>query len=125
MLANVPVYAMIPVVDMERAKSFYEGKLGLGPATMYGGDTVAYACGGGTRIGLYQRAPTKADHIVACFAVRDIETAVKELRAKGVQFEEYDFPGLKTVNGTATRDGEKAAWFKDAEGNILELSQRG
>jgi len=119
MLVNVPVFAMIPVVDLERAKGFYEGTLGLGPARSYGSDTVAYECGEGTRLGLYQRGPTKADHTVACFAVSNIEETMKELQAKGVRFEEYDFPGLKTVNGIATRDGEKAAWFKDTEETSL------
>ncbi|MGH2654353.1 MAG: VOC family protein [Actinomycetota bacterium] len=46
-----------------------------------------------------------------------------ELRAKGVTFEEYDMPGLKTVNGIAELGGEKGAWFKDPEGNILSVSQ--
>ncbi|TSC71764.1 MAG: glyoxalase/Bleomycin resistance protein/Dioxygenase superfamily [Parcubacteria group bacterium Gr01-1014_38] len=49
---------------------------------------------------------------------------VADLRSRGVQFEEYDFPGLKTVNGIATRGREKSAWFKDTEGNILGLSQQ-
>ena len=47
------------------------------------------------------------------------EAEVAELKAKGVVFEEYNFPGLKTVNGIATAGGSKAAWFKDTEGNIL------
>jgi hypothetical protein len=57
------------------------------------------------------------------FRVGDIETAATWLRARGVTLEEYDFPGLKTVNGIATRGNEKAAWFKDTEGNILGLNQ--
>jgi predicted enzyme related to lactoylglutathione lyase len=73
---------------------------------------------------IYQRAPTRADHTVAAFDVADIEAEMRQLRSKGVQFEEYDMPGIKTVNGVATMpDGDKAAWFKDTEGNILALEQ--
>ena len=72
---------------------------------------------------LYKRAATKADNTAAGFLVDDLEATMKELRAKGVKFEEYDFPGLKTVNGIATTDGEKGAWFKDTEGNILALAE--
>jgi hypothetical protein len=54
----------------------------------------------------------------------DVERDVQELRSRGVVFEEYDFPGLKTENGIATADGGKAAWFLDSEGNILSLFER-
>jgi hypothetical protein len=75
--------------------------------------------GNGTLIVLYERARTTADNTALTFEVDDLEGTVSELRAHGVQFEEYDFPGLKTVNGIAARDADKAAWFKDSEGNIL------
>ena len=80
-------------------------------------------CGKGTMLYLYQRAATKADHTVAAFNVDNIESEVKELKAKGIVFEEYDMPGLKTVNSIATLGSMKSAWFKDTEGNILGLSQ--
>jgi predicted enzyme related to lactoylglutathione lyase len=60
----------------------------------------------------------------AFWAVDDVAAEVAELKARGVVFEEYDFPGLKTVNGIATGGGAKTAWFKDSEGNILAVSQR-
>ena len=78
---------------------------------------------------IYQRGPTKADHTVVSFGVKDVESEVKELRGKGIKFEEYDIPemSLKTVNGIATWSGEewqtKSAWFKDPEGNILGVTQ--
>jgi len=53
--------------------------------------------------------------------VRDVEAAMAALRAEGVTFEEYDMPGLKTVNGIAELGGERGAWFKDPEGNILSV----
>ena len=85
---------------------------------------ILFGAGCGTAIYLYQRAATKADHTEASFKVDYVETEVKELMAKGVKFEEIDIPdmGIKTVNGIATMDGFKGAWFKDTEGNILALS---
>jgi hypothetical protein len=56
--------------------------------------------------------------------VDDVEAEVAELKSRGVVFEEYDMPGIKTVNGIATGGGAKTAWFKDTEGNILAVSQR-
>ena len=55
----------------------------------------------------------------------DIEAEVAELMARGVVFEEYDLPGLKTANGIATMGPNRAAWFKDSEGNILGPVQLG
>jgi hypothetical protein len=82
-----------------------------------------FECGNGTRMELYQRGPSKADHTVATFEVSDIEEEVNALRGKGVNFEEYDMPGIKTQNGIATQGSVKAAWFKDSEGNILCIHQ--
>jgi predicted enzyme related to lactoylglutathione lyase len=128
MLANSPVMPTIPVVDLNRAKRFYETALGLKPAPTNNNDNTyniaAFECGNGTRIELYQRAPSKADHTVATFEVSDIEEEVNMLRGKGVNFEEYDMPGIKTQNGIATQGSDKAAWFKDTEGNILCIHQR-
>lgn len=74
---------------------------------------------------MFTRGPTKADQTVASFKVENIEAHVKELRAKGVKFEEYDIPrmGIKTVDGIATTGKNKSAWFKDTEGNILAMDQ--
>jgi hypothetical protein len=58
------------------------------------------------------------------FVVDDVEKAVAEMRDRGVVFEEYDFPGLKTVNGIAEIQGEKGAWFKDPDGNILAVAEQ-
>ena len=64
-----------------------------------------------------------AQHTLGAFMVADVEAAVAELRGKGVRFEEYDLPGLKTVNGIAELGGTRGAWFKDPEGNILSVVQ--
>jgi hypothetical protein len=79
---------------------------------------------GSTRFTLY---PTgfagSGQHTLGGWIVDDIERVVSELRERGVVFEEYDFPGLKTENGIADLVSERAAWFKDSEGNILALFQ--
>lgn len=82
-----------------------------------------YECGNGTHIELYQRGPSKADHTVATFEVSKIEEEVNALREKGIIFEEYDMPEIKTQNGIATQGSVKAAWFRDSEGNILCIHQ--
>ena len=75
--------------------------------------------GKGSLIFLYERGRTTAENTAVTFEVDDLVGTVSELRSRGVTFEEYDFPGLKTVDGIASRDADKAAWFKDSEGNIL------
>ena len=122
MLTNAKVGPTLPVVDINRAKEFYQNKLGLKVTAEDPSPGAVLAAGGGTSLYLYQRAATKADHTVAAFTVDDVEATVKELKAKGVVFEEYDVPGLKTVDGIATMGENKAAWFRDTEGNILGVA---
>ncbi len=124
MLTNVPVRPTLPVIDLSRAKKFYEEKLGLKVVGEDPSPGVTLQAGGGTHLYIYQRAATKADHTAASFSVKDVEAEVKELKAKGVVFEEVSIPsmGVKTVGGVATFGELKAAWFKDTEGNILGIS---
>lgn len=124
MLTNVPVRPTLPVIDLNRAKKFYEEKLGLKVVGEDPSPGVTLQAGGGTQLYIYQRAATKADHTAASFSVKDVEAEVKELKAKGVVFEEVSIPsmGVKTVDGVATFGELKAAWFKDTEGNILGIS---
>lgn len=123
MLSSAPVIPTLPVVDLERATKFYQEKLGLKPVPVGEQDSAMFECGEGTRLFLYQRAPTKADNTAAAFLVPDIEGTVRELKNEGIKFEEYDLPGLKTINSIATLGSTKAAWFKDTEGNILNVTQ--
>jgi len=120
MLTNAPVTTILPVMNMNRARDFYENKLGLKPAGIKPDGKFVYACGGGAVIALFPKeAGTKADHTAVSFQVKDIVVAIKELKANGVVFEDYDFPGLKTVGHVCVLGSEKAAWFKDTEGNYL------
>jgi len=123
MLTNAMVAPTLPAVDIKRARKFYEEKLGLKVVMEDPSPGIMIQCGQGTMLYVYQRAATKADHTVASFKVDDLEAEVKELKAKGVKFEEYNLPGMKTVNGIATMGKMKAAWFKDTEGNILGITQ--
>lgn len=115
------VYPTLPVVNLERAKNFYREKLGLKVVQEDPSPGVLLQAGG-CHIYLYQRAATKADHTVAAFTVDNVEATMKELRAKGIVFEEYDLPNLRTVEGLFSMDGYKAAWFKDTEGNTVAIS---
>lgn len=128
MLTNSPIRPTIPVADLNRAKKFYEITLGLKPVPDDNNETTpgiaVFECGNSTLIELYERGPSKADHTVATFEVSNIEEEVNVLRGKGVNFEEYDMPEIKTQNGIATQGSMKAAWFKDSEGNILCIHQR-
>lgn len=121
-LGNAPVCAVLPAEDIDRAKKFYTEKIGLTIEKDMGSDVV-FTAGEGTKIYMYKRARTKAEHTVAGFMVADLEQTMKELRGNGVKFEEYDFPGLKTVNGIATWENGKSAWFTDPEGNIVAINE--
>jgi predicted enzyme related to lactoylglutathione lyase len=124
MLKNAPIVPYIPVADVERARKFYEQVVGLVPKQEYAGGVI-YECGKGSWVFLYPSAGAGTSEASQAFwQVEDIVAEVAELRARGVVFEEYDMPGLKTEDGIATGGGAKTAWFKDTEGNVLAVSQR-
>jgi len=125
MLSNASVAPTIPVTDLARARAFYEGKLGLTVVEEHTGG-ISFKVGDNTQLYIYKRGPSKADHTLAAFRVDDVEAVVDELTAKGIVFEQYDFPGLKTdEKGIAVMEseGEKGAWFKDPDGNILAVGE--
>ena len=123
MLENSDVEATIPARDLERAKSFYADKLGLKPIEERP-DGLRYRCGDGSFLLFESSGAASGDHTQLGWTIDDLEAAVEELRGRGVVFEEYDLPGLKTVNGIAEIAGERGAWFKDSEGNLLAIGQR-
>lgn len=124
MLGNAKASATLPVVDMDRARKFYGETLGLRETPLDVQGHAKFEAGGGSSVIIYQRAPTKADNTAVEFWVDDLEAEMAELRSKGVTFEEYDFPGLKTEHGVALLGNSKGAWFKDTEGNILAISSK-
>jgi hypothetical protein len=121
MLKNSPIIPYIPARDVARARKFYEDKVRLVPREEFAGGVV-YECGNGSWIFLYPTANAGTSKASQAFwQVDDVESEVNDLKSRGVVFEEYDQPGLKTVNGIANSGDTKAAWFKDTEGNILAL----
>ncbi|TMC41733.1 MAG: VOC family protein [Chloroflexi bacterium] len=115
--------AMLPAQDLERAKAFYRDKLGFTPTQErdpMGG--LFYELSGGTGFAVFQSSgKASGTHTQMALEVPDLDAAVKDFRARGLKFEEYDSPGLKTVNGIAEIAGTKVAWFKDSEGNLVAI----
>lgn len=125
MLKDSVVIPTLPVVDMAEARAFYEQILGLEPGPNSGEGTAHYVCGDGTQFILYRRdTPTTADHTALGFTVQELDSVMRELVSRGVTFEQYDQPGLKTdEHGVAESEGMRSAWFKDPSGNILALGE--
>ena len=123
MLGNAPVTTMLPVKDLNRARRFYEDKLGLEPLGSSPDGKFKYSCGGALLALFPKPEGTRAEHTAVSFQVKNIESEIAELQSRGVTFEDYDFPDLKTVNHVCVLGSEKAAWFKDTEGNYLCIHQ--
>lgn len=117
--------AVLPAKDINRAKEFYRDKLGIEPTESMEEGSLTYSCGQGTRFLVYQTPNAgTAKNTQLAWETDNLEREMEELRGRGVVFEEYDFPGLKTENGVATASFGKAAWFLDSEGNIFNIAQR-
>ena len=128
MLSDYPVMILLPAVDISRAETFYAEKLKLSRADFpVTGNVAAFKTGEVTVLYIYEReSGTKADHPVAAWHVEDIEEVVRELSGRGVRFEHkvQDLPGLSpNALGIFEVGGEKIAYFKDSEGNLLSLSK--
>ena len=123
MLKTSTVTTMLPVKDMDRARAFYEGRLGFKPGGLKPDGKFVYEVGG-TTLALFPKPEgTKADHTAVSFQVDDIAASIRDLKKAGVVFEDYDLPGFKTVEHVCVLGAEKAAWFKDSEGNYLCLHE--
>jgi catechol 2,3-dioxygenase-like lactoylglutathione lyase family enzyme len=124
-LADAKVEPAIAVTDIDRARQFYEGKLGLsgGSDEPDGGHT--YPCGVGSQIHIFP-SPTagKSESTLAGWALDDVEATVEELSSKGVTFEQYEEPLKTDARGIAELPGGRGAWFKDPDGNLLGLFER-
>ncbi len=124
LLTSAPISCTLTTTNLANCREFYEKKLGLRVASAES-DGIEFACGDGTHLYVYQRSEApRATNTVASFKVPDLKAAVTSLRNQGIKFEEYDLPGLKTVNGIATTGNWSAAWFKDPDGNILAIGNR-
>ena len=131
MLNKSKVATRLPAQDLERARRFYAEKLGLEPIEERPGG-LKYQCVNGYFVLFESTGTASGKHTQIAWEVEDIEAVVAELRKRGVVFEEYDLPGLKTINGIAEVSGnypssggigERGAWFHDSEGNLLAVGQ--
>jgi catechol 2,3-dioxygenase-like lactoylglutathione lyase family enzyme len=130
-LAEGRAATRLPAQDLDRARRFYAEKLGLEPVDERPGGLL-YRCGG-VEFALFQSAGSSPGTFTQMsWEVNDIRATVAELRERGVVFEEYDLPGLETVDGIAeiegnypskSATGERAAWFRDSEGNMLGIGE--
>ena len=121
MLGKANATPMIAVKDIDRARKFYEGTLGLETSDEMGGEVLAVKSGG-TTISIYRSEFAGTNQATALtFDVADIEAEVRELKDKGIFFEQYDMPGLEKQGDLYVAEGMKTTWFKDPDGNILSL----
>jgi catechol 2,3-dioxygenase-like lactoylglutathione lyase family enzyme len=129
-LAAARVATRLPAQDLDRARRFYAEKLGLEPSEERPGGLL-YHCAQGSFALFASTGAAPGTFTQMGFDVDDIEAAVAELRARGVVFEEFDLPGLRTVDGIAEIDGnypskgtgDRGSWFRDSEGNLLGMGQ--
>jgi catechol 2,3-dioxygenase-like lactoylglutathione lyase family enzyme len=121
MLGDHDVAATLAVADMDAARSFYEGTLGLEPV-MEVLDSVVYAAGK-SRLFVYRSDFAGTNKATAAtWAVGDeLESIVQDLRTKGVAFEHYDLPGTTRDGDIHETDGMRGVWFKDPDSNIIGL----
>jgi catechol 2,3-dioxygenase-like lactoylglutathione lyase family enzyme len=124
MLGKADATPMIAVRDLDRARKFYEEKLGLTAKEEMGGEVLTVQSGR-TPITIYKSEFAGTNKATALdFPVKDIEGEVRELKDKGIFFEHYDLPGLQQQGDLhVAEEGFKIAWFKDPDGNILSLTQ--
>jgi catechol 2,3-dioxygenase-like lactoylglutathione lyase family enzyme len=130
MLRDSAVSTRLPAQDLARARAFYADKLGLEPAEERPGG-LRYECASGEFSLFASTGRASGDHTQMAFKVDDLDAIVAELRRRGVEFEKVDVPGLETADGIAEVEGnypsagigERAAWFRDSEGNLVGIGQ--
>jgi catechol 2,3-dioxygenase-like lactoylglutathione lyase family enzyme len=125
MLGSASIAAIVPVSDVEAAIRFYGDTLGLELLErrddLPENREAEFRAGEGTLLAYESSGAGQSRHTVAGFRVDDLDAVVRALRERGVVFEEYDLPGLKSVDGIAEVGGVRAAWCKDPDGNILAI----
>jgi catechol 2,3-dioxygenase-like lactoylglutathione lyase family enzyme len=122
-LTDCRVHATIPAADLGRARKWYADRLGLEPIRQLPGGLM-YDAADSTRFIIYPTPNAgKSPNTCMGFATDDIDAEVRGLKERGVVFEEYDSPNLKTVDGIATVGPTRSAWFRDSEGNLIGVVQ--
>ena len=120
MLGRADATPMIAVKDLDRARTFYEGTLGLEQVDDFGEGFMLKS--GDTKVTVYRSEFAGTNKATALtFNVDDVEGEVSDLKGKGISFEHYELPGLERHGDLYVAEGMKTAWFKDPDGNILSL----
>ena len=120
-LRSAGLIVTIPAADLERALAFYRDVLGF--EHLRTSDAGALLTTGLGRVLLYRSSAPAPSHTLAGFEVERLEPIIESLKARGVIFDDYDFPGLRTVDHVAWIGPERAAWFRDTESNVLSISE--
>ena len=121
MLSNRDAVANLAVKNVQAARKFYEGTLGLKQVDAEGSELIVFESGN-TKLNVYESKEAGTNKATAVtWAVDDVESEVNALKAKGVKFEHYDLPGLKRQGDVHIGRDIKVAWFKDPDGNILNI----
>jgi catechol 2,3-dioxygenase-like lactoylglutathione lyase family enzyme len=124
MLSEHPVFPILLARDLDAARNFYHGTLGLEVMREDPGDRIVFRSGGGTQLAVTLSTTGTADtQTQVAWRVPDIHEAVAELRARGVRIEEYSAPDPVTVDGIADMGHSWAAWFIDPSQNVLAVVQ--
>ncbi|PUA83056.1 glyoxalase [Nocardioides currus] len=115
---------MLPVTDVDRAQQFYAETLGLDFTGRNDEGSAMFVLGGGTTLVLLPRPDSHpAESTAMSFEVEDVTSEISALEGRGVTFEDYDLPDVKTVDHVCEFGDERAAWFKDPDGHVLCLHQ--
>lgn len=124
-LTHRTVSMMLPVTDVDRARTFYTESLGLAYTGTNDEGSALYALDGGTTLVLLPRPDSSPSESTAMsFEVDDITSEIADLQGRGVVFEDYDLPEISTVDHVCVLGSEKAAWFKDPDGHVLCLHEQ-
>ena len=119
---NAYAEATLPAKDLERATRFYTDVLGFSVTST--DSTGVHFVVGGSRFRLFRSGGSASgSHTQLALVVEDVDAQVRALRERGLEFEVYDYPNLKTIDGIADLGYARAAWFKDSEGNLLGVAQ--
>lgn len=123
MLGDHPIDVVLLATDLESSKEFYAGKLGL-EILNESEEEITYKCGGDSRLAVTKSTTgTSDEQTQAGWRVDDLAAEIAELRARGVEIQEYDMPGLKTVDGVVDLGFALMAWIVDPHKNALAIMQ--
>jgi catechol 2,3-dioxygenase-like lactoylglutathione lyase family enzyme len=124
-LKDCKVGALMAVSDLDTARRFYEGQLGLVPGEQET-EAVRYFCAEGTSLFVYLQPDNagKSSATLAGWTVDDLDQIMEELSSRGARFEHYDQPGIRTDDRGVFDAGDfRAAWIKDPDGNTMAITQ--